>query len=265
MTKLCLLTVLGLCLVGCGSGSGSTENNVTMQGGQWEYVVTPGDGSTTMYIEANVPQANAKFSGTNAVIFQPSQIGAVDSTSPIYCGGYDLNADITGSSLKGKFSIATQGVHFADFSGDLASNGQSISNGKYSGGACSVLNLPEVKGKFSGYTIAPINGTYTGTLTSSLYGPDVVTLSIKQNPDFSLTVSGTSVENGVSTVLVGSNLNSDTSVKGATVAIFGPSQNVNGSTDFTINAHANPAATQLTVAYMNFGPDEMVTGVLTRQ
>jgi hypothetical protein len=56
-----------------------------------------------------------------------------------------------------------------------------------------------------GYTIAPRNGTFTGTLNSSLYGADVVTLSITQNPDFSLNATRTSVANGVTTALISSN------------------------------------------------------------
>jgi hypothetical protein len=41
MKTLTLVVCLTIFLGGCGSGMGSTANNVTMQGGQWEYAVVP--------------------------------------------------------------------------------------------------------------------------------------------------------------------------------------------------------------------------------
>ena len=42
MKVLSLVVCLAIFIAGCGSGS--TANNVVMQGGQWEYVVTPENG-----------------------------------------------------------------------------------------------------------------------------------------------------------------------------------------------------------------------------
>jgi hypothetical protein len=269
------LPVVCICLLvaGCGSmGSSSTVSNVAMQAGQWEYVVVPEKGSITMYIDANVPGTNVQFSGTNAVIFQPSQVGVVDSTSPIYCTDLDISGGINGSGVSGKLSWGDPAVHFADFSGDLSANGQSISNGKYLGEACSGGNGPgtpgpQMNGTLTAYKIAPVNGTYTGTLNSSVYGAAVVTFIIKQNSDYSLNFSGMSVANGVTSMLVASTQPQSNIVTGATVYLGGTAENVNGSNGFSFAGHLNPTATQLTAAVMNLGTNETVTGTgtLTKQ
>jgi hypothetical protein len=276
MKVLSLVVCLAIFIAGCGSGS--TANNVVMQGGQWEYVVTPENGSITMLLDANLPGTNAQLSATNAQIFLPSQVELVGSTSPFYCSSFNIDASIRDSNLNGKLSWGYPAAHFADFSGDLAANGQSISSGTYSGGVCSVtsssvMSGPQINGKLTGYTIAPVNGTYRGTLTNSLYGPDVVTFTIAQNPDFSLKMSGTSVVNGVSTALVGSS----NSVSGALVFLLGTAENVNGSNYFSFSGHVNPTASQLTVVLMSFNPHplsdgepspvpaEILTGALTKQ
>ena len=58
-------------LWGCGPAGASSNENVTMQSGQWELVVTPDNGSTTMLLDANLSGTNAQVSATNAQIFQP--------------------------------------------------------------------------------------------------------------------------------------------------------------------------------------------------
>lgn len=269
-------------LWGCGSAGASSTENVTMQSGQWELAVTPDNGSTTMLLDANLSGTNTQLSATNAQIFQPSQVGLVGSTSPIYCSSLSIDATVKKNNLSAKLEwiAATDSLgHFGDLSGELSANGQSISNGNYSGGICSVtlnpkVSGPQINGKLTGYTIAPVSGTYSGTLTNSLYGRDVVTFTIMQNPDFSLNMSGTSVVNGVSTALVGGSSNS---VVGGLVFLQGTAQNVNESKYFTFSGHVNPTARQLTVTIMSFNPqplsdgepspvtEQTLTGVLTKQ
>lgn len=272
MKNRALVVCLAVCLAGCGAGQMvSTAKNVVMQGGQWEFVVVPDNGAITMDVDANLPATNLQFSGTNALIFQPSQIPLMaGSTSPVYCSSFNINGVINGGGMSGKMSWGDPAVHFANFSGDLAANGQSISNGTYSGEACNVRNGPgnpgpQMKGTLTGYTIAPVNGTYSGTLTSSLHGAEVVTFVISQNADFSLNMTGTSVENGVSTTFVPTAQPLANIVFGATVYLAGSAASANGSNNFTFAGHLNPTATQLTVAVMTLGPSETLSGTLTKQ
>jgi hypothetical protein len=268
MKALTLVVCLAVFLGGCGSASSSsTANNVMMQGGQWEYVAVPENSTIPMYIEANLPNTNAAFSIGNIRFFQPSEIDLPNGTAPIECDNLSMNATIAGTTLSGKFSAPPSNI--ASFSGELAANGQSISSGTYSGGTCSdPPNGTQVKAKFTGSTIPPANGTFTGTLESNLYGPAVVTLTITQNPDFSLNFSGTSVENGVTTHLTATG-EQNTLVVGAMVYLGGSAININGSNSFNFEAHLNANATQMTITSMYFGPltpaPETLTGALTKQ
>jgi hypothetical protein len=96
-----------------------------------------------------------------------------------------------------------------------------------------------------------------------------VTFVITQNPDFSLNVSGTSVENGVTTIFAllpqSQSPTSLGAVTGASVFWGGTAENVNGSQSFSFSGHLNPTATQLTATIFQVGPNETVTGTLTRQ
>jgi hypothetical protein len=277
MKNASLVVCLGMFMLGCGSGNMvNAAKNVVMKGGQWEYVVTPDTGGNALNFEANVPGTNLQFNGTNAVLFYPSQVGLTGpTTTPIYCSPFAFDGEIEGDTVKGNFDWANTTERFANFSGALAADGQSISNGTYSGQSCANGDSPgtpkpNFKGTLTGQTIAPANGTYSGTLTSSLFGADVVTFVITQNPNFSLNISGTSVENGVTTtfaLLPQSPVSSGSKgvVTGATVAWSGSAENVNGSQSFSFSGHLNPTATQLTATIFQVGPNETVTGTLTRR
>jgi len=253
--------VMCLCLLaGCGASSiPSTANNVLMKGGQWEFVVEAEDGAAATYYEANMPATNVGFNVANAQIFQPSQ-WTVPNTEPIFCGGYFLDGNISGAKLGGKIAGGFPLATFASFSGELDADGQSISTGQYSGGTCRVNGTLNTKGAFTGYTVPPLNGMFTGTLTSSLHGATVVAISFTQNDDFTITATGTSVENGVTSALSASGQNSI--VLGATPLFGGTATNVNGSSQFGAFGHLNPLATQLMIEIDN-GSDSL-TGTLTK-
>ena len=278
MKTAALVVCLGMVVLGCGSGNMvNVANNVVMKGGQWEYIVTPNSGGATLNFEENVPGTNLQFNGTNAMIFYPSQVGLTGpTTTPIYCSPFAVNGEINGNAVKGNFDWGDTSQRFASFSGELAADGQSLSNGAYSGQSCSGGDgpgtpQPDFKGTLTGNIIAPANGTYSGKLTSSLFGADVVTFVITQNPDFSLNISGTSIENGVTTMFASlpqSQVPAAASlgaVTGASVFWGGTAQNVNGSQSFSFSGHLNPTATQLTATLFEVGPNETVTGTLTRQ
>src|ERR1700722_1954540 len=202
MKNVALEVCLGVFMLGCGSGNMvNVAKNVVMKGGQWEYMATPDSSGNALNFEANVPGTDLQFNGTNAMIFYPSQVGLTGpTTTPIYCSPFAFSGEINGDAVKGNFDWGDTSERFANFSGELAADGQSISNGTYSGQSCANGDAPgtpkpNFKGTFTGQIIAPVNGTYSGTLTSSLFGADVVSFVIAQNSDFSLNISGTSVEN----------------------------------------------------------------------
>src|SRR5579871_3316033 len=153
MLVVCMAIVLSGYFSGCGAASASStstlENNVTMQGGQWEYVVTPDNGGTAMYLGVNLTKTNADFNANNLVIFQPSQITLTQNTGPIACSGYSFMGVIGGAKFDGELGTPTGA--FGSFSGELSSNGQSISNGKYSGQGCAAIPS-KVTGSLTGYT-----------------------------------------------------------------------------------------------------------------
>lgn len=274
MKNAAVVVCLGMFMLGCGSGNMvNVAKNVVMKGGQWEYVATPDGGGNALNFEANVPGTNLQFNGTNAMIFEPSQVGlTVPTTTPIYCSPFGFNGEINGDTVKGDFDWGDTSERFATFSGKLASDGQSISNGTYSGQSCANGDgpgtpKPNFKGTFTGQIIAPVNGTYGGTLTSSLFGADVVTFVITQNSDFSLNISGTSVENSLTTTfaLLPQSLVPPAAVTGANVGWSGTAKNVNGSQNFSFSGHLNPTATKLMVTIFQVGSNETVTGTLARQ
>jgi len=161
----------------------------------------PEDGGITMYFGANLPTTSAAFNASNAAIFQPSQIALTQNIAPIACQGYLISGTINGTKIAGLFDNMVAGTNFASFSGQLSPNGQAISDGKYSGQKCGG-NPSNVSGTLTAYTVAPLNGTFTGTLTSNPFGSDTMTVAFTQNPDFSVNVMGTFVENGVTTTFV---------------------------------------------------------------
>jgi hypothetical protein len=259
MLVVCLFAVLSMCVSGCGSANAS--ENVTMQGGQWEYVVTPENSGITMYFGTNLPMTSASFNTNNTVIFQPSQVSSTQNVEPIVCSTYALNGAIDGTKIDGKFDTPT--AAFASFSGQLSSNGQSISNGKYDGEACAIASTAKIKGTLTGYTVAPISGTFTGKLTSSSFGADVMTIAFTQNSDFSLNFSGTSVENGVTTSFTNMTGATESFIVGGTVLFGANTVNVNGKSQFSGMGHLSPDEKQLLLRID--GPNDSAVGTLTKR
>jgi hypothetical protein len=231
-----------------------------MQGGQWEYAVVPENGGNTMYFGINLPTTSAAFNASNVAIFQPSEITLTQNTGPIVCQGYFISGIIKGMKIDVQFDTGTN-TDFASFSGQLSSNGQAISDGKYSGQNCSLGN-EHVSGTLTGYTVPPLNGTFKGTLTSNLFGSDIMTVAFTQHPDFSVNAMGTLVENGMTTSFV--NVAGSSDIVGGAVFFGANTVNVNGNGSFDVLGHLNPAATQLTL-YLTSANDETAIGTLTKQ
>jgi len=271
MKSYCVLVCSALFLTACGSaGTVSTANNVTMQGGQWEFAVAPTDGSSPFYIDMNLSTTNGPLSVSNASIYNSAVVGLPHADAPIYCGSFNLAGAISQATLKGNLTWGQATSRFASLAGILASDGKSFSQGSYSGQSCTlsaspVSSGPHTEAVLTGYLVPPVNGTFTGILNSSLHGPATVTLSITQNPDFTLAFSGTLVENGVTSMLTPLANPASAAVTGATIGLGGTATSVNGSSPVDFAGHLNSQATQITVTNMSSGSDELFTGSLTRQ
>jgi hypothetical protein len=122
------------------------------------------------------------------------------------------------------------------------------------------------------YTVAPVSGTFTGTLNGSSSGPDQISVQVSQDSNYGITASGTSVQAGVTTSLSispsdanpnGSVGTTYSNVIGATVQASGTSSNVNGNGTFQVFGHFDPKATQIQIGYT--GNAGIETGTLTKQ
>jgi hypothetical protein len=269
-----LTLVLCVALFGCGSGSysngGGSPSSPTMQAGQWEFVVTPSSGAPPAYIETNLTLATNQVSSDplNTVLFK---FGGTVGGQFSFCNNWALSAVVAngvfGGNGGGSLYSPGQGGPEAIFSGGtIASNGQSVSGGSYTdNGSFCDLESAKTSGTLTGYTVAPLNGTFSGTLTGSTQ-PQQVTLQITQDSHFGITASGTSVLPGVTTNLAispgGTGLNN---VIGATVQAVGTATNVNGSSAFIVIGHFNPTGTQITVSEEQTSGFVEGTGTLTKQ
>jgi hypothetical protein len=228
-----ILSLMGCGGVGSSSTTPSTPQGPTMQAGQWEFVATPSSGAPPVYIETNLALApNQVTSGVfSTLLFKFGGVGGQFSI----CDNYSINGivanGILGGSLPDGVSGATllvgsSGVE-ANFSATIASNGQSVSSGSYTdtNGFC-LWEPVNTSGTFTGYAVAPLNGTFSGTLSGSGQ-PQQVTLQITQDSNLGITASGTSVQTGVTTTLAISPAASGSysNVIGATVQASGTSNN----------------------------------------
>jgi hypothetical protein len=258
-----LAVVLCAVLAACGgttsgsSGGNSGATNATMQAGQWEFVVTPTNGGPAQYLEANLADSG---NGVFSTVFNTEGYSAANGG----CVNFSVSANISGNSLTG--SVSSGGSTTGTFSATAASNGQSVSKGSYSGESPDCDSAGTFT--FTGYTVAPLNGTFTGTLSGE-NGPDQITISVAQNANFGITASGTSVQAGVTSQLAitpdgtpTDNTGGYSNVIGALLEVNGTATNANGSESFQVVGRFNASGTQIQI--LAFGSD-VETGTLTKQ
>ena len=265
------LLFVSIVLAGCG-GAGTSNppppTGPTMQAGQWEFVATPTSGAKPVYLEADLVlspgQVTSAHLQTNLFQFG-GPIGGVFSN----CLGYDASASVANGILGGMSTpqvgvLEASGSLEANFSATIDSNGQSVSGGSYTDYAtfCG-FESAKTSGTFTGYIVAPLNGTFSGTLSGT--SSDQITIQITQDSNLGITATGTSVRAGVTTNLsispAGSSSNSN--IIGATVQGNGTTSNVNGNSTFGVFGHFNPKGTQIQiVGNFQWGTE---TGTLTKQ
>ena len=249
-----------------GNGGGT---NATMQAGQWEFAVTPPttSGEPPYFVEANLTDSGNGIFSTSVNTTDYCSGGTEDSD-------VTLNGTIAGDALTGTVGVGNGGPTVPiPISATVASGGKSVSQGTIGSGLDCVEYSWQLgsnnnnSGTFTGYTVAPVNGTFKGTLTSNMYGPDVVTVTISQDANFGIAVSGTSAENAVTTSLSISPAGGELGVNevvGAQIQAQGTATNINGSQPFQVIGQLNAVGTQITII-VNEQSGEQQTGTLTKQ
>lgn len=260
MKKPLMLLPLLVTFAACGSGGGVTPNptpptpNATMQQGQWEFVAP--SSNFTIYAEANLQDSGDGIFSTSV---NTAQYVQVPPNTTAVCLNLTLNGTISGNALTGSFDVPVgtnvPAGNIFTFSATI-SNNKSVSGGTFSSlgenTACFVTSA-HTSGTFQGYTIAPVNGTFTGTLSWGINGQnhEVVVLNLTQGANFSISGSGTDTSSTgvVSTLsfipsggtpggLVESN------VIGAILYATGTWKNAMQSSPLLLTGRLNPSATR---------------------
>jgi hypothetical protein len=250
-TVFVLIVVAGLSA--CGGGSGGGGNNggggsaAQMQAGQWEFHVVQNDSGYGYYLEANiVDSGDGIFSTSPNTTEYCGEIG-----SPAVDPGMTLSAAFSGDALTGSILASNDPGVSTTFSATVASDGKSVSAGTISASdlVCAWSGTGSSNngagGTFSGYTVAPINGTFVGTLSGD-GSPDQVSMTISQDANFGITASGTVNQAGTVSALVitpEGNIGGVNEIVGAQIQASGT---IAGG-PFTLIGQSDPQGDQLSV------------------
>lgn len=266
-----LLCVLCIALLGCGSGGSynggsNSTSNPTMHTGQWEFTIASTNGNPNIYMEADVssPSGNAGSLGSyvyETALFWPQTGGSIAGSFE-YCVNEQTTFSVTGNSVTAMlFSGSTQ---VAQATATLSADGKSMTGTYQLNGVSALCAAPvTASGTFTGQVIAPLTGTYKGTLSDG----SQLNVQITQDGSYNISASGTSVLPGVTTNLTispnpGGGSTSDSNVIGATVSGNGTATNVNGTQSFQVFGHFTADASQVSFASYN---GQWATGTLTKQ
>jgi hypothetical protein len=260
------LVCLAILLTGCGGGSSGsrtpTPTQVVMQTGQWEFTIASTNGNPNIYLEADMASTPVGAIGsyiTATALFWPQTGGSIAGLYD-YCVNWQTSVSVTGNSVTVLlFSGSTQ---VAQATATLSPDGKSMTGTFQLNGVAGLCAAPvTASGTFTGQVIAPLNGTYKGSLSDG----SQLTINVTQDSGYDITASGTSVLSGVTTNLtVGPNSGSAAynNVIGAAVSGGGTATNVNGTQTFQVNGHFTPDASQLSFVSYN---GQWSTGTLTKQ
>ena len=275
-----ILLIGVIALSGCGTGSkssgGSTPATSPIATGQWEFNFN----NSTYFVEVNLTDNGPGVaSGSGAIALEQSFFTAPSPAAAIGLGGCGLPSQnaIDGDSTANVFNGSLDVGNNEDdtLNGTLSANYTSISEGTVTGG--NVLCGQHVPlTTFTASVVPPINGTFSGTLTSSDGFQDQASFTLSENASQQLTLNGTTTGNGVSTAFsVPASSNTSTpsgpastnpaQVIGAYITGAGSATNASGTDNFTFTAHYNPATNQIYVRGYNTNTGEGLTGYLSQQ
>jgi hypothetical protein len=260
---------------GNGGGGGSNPPpppppTVTMQQGQWEFSVNNG----AYFIESNLTDASGTVTSTvyNTAVLNPQPVVA-GQPGGFDCGNVGLSATISEDTLTG--TVGSDGATEINFSGTVASNGQSVTNGTFSnvsppGTGCAPEGAA-TSGTFTGYVVPSLTGTYSGQITSwpSNTTPYSCTLTLTQNSDFSISGTGVATSEGyVQNFTFPAATGNTSGVIGATFNLSGSWSSGTQSQVMQLTGHSNPSGSQITVTILygdGPGDNDWWTGTLTKQ
>jgi hypothetical protein len=258
------LIVLAVMMSGCGATSSPT-NPQNMQLGQWEFAVTSTNGSPVVYVETDLSNGGGTTgigSYINATAVFWNQTGGSIAGLYNYCLGTQTTFSVTGNNVTALVFVGS--TQLAQATATLSSDGKSM-QGTYqlSGTATAVCSTPlSATGTFTGQFVAPLNGTYKGSLSDG----SALMLQVTQDSNFGITASGTATLNGTTTNLTitpNSGPSSLNNVIGATVSSpSGVATNVNGTGTFQVFGHFTPDASKVSFVINN---GAWSTGTLTKQ
>jgi hypothetical protein len=279
--KWILLIVVIIALSGCGGGStysgGSTPATSPIATGQWEFNFN----NSAYLVEVNLSDNGPGVaSGGGAIALEQKFFSAPSPAAAIGLGGCNLpsqnaiDGDNTTSVFNGFLDIGNN--EDDTLNGIFSPEYTSISAGTVTGG--NVLcgqNVPLTT--FTATVVPPINGTFTGMLSSSDGFEDQASFAVSQTANSQqITFNGTTIGNGVTTTFsVPAPSNTSTpsgpastnpaQAIGAYIQGTGSATNPSGTYNFTFVAHYNSATKQIYVKGYNTNTGEGITGYLSQQ
>jgi hypothetical protein len=250
MKWLTLLAVL--CLVGCGAGSTSSVSTqpppaaeTTIQQGQWEFDFQPpvGVSGGDSFMEVNLQVTGTQFyAPTNGVTgyeqyFNPN-VEHSAFIGPPFPNGYIKemceNDTVSGSTSSNFVATVADGTDVANLTATISGANVTSFSGQWSANVgghepWQCLGDGTASSTFTATAIAPLNGTFAGTLQTSSGSTDQITMTISQNV-YTLSASGTATGYSLSI--------SQADIIGALVySTYGVLNSINGNLDFTLGGH----------------------------
>jgi hypothetical protein len=262
LTAVASLIILAVMMSGCGATSSPTNPYTSpgnMQLGQWEFTVVSTNGSPAVYVETDLSNGGGKTgigSYINATAVFWNQTGGSIAGLYDYCIGEQTTLSVTGNTVTALVFVGS--TQLAQATATLSSDGKSMQGTYQVGAATAVCSIPlSATGTFTGQFVAPLNGTYKGSLSDG----SALMLQVTQDSNFGITASGTATLNGTTTNLtITPSLNN---VIGATVSsTSGVATNVNGTGTFQVFGHFTPDASTVSFVINN---GAWSTGTLTKQ
>jgi len=257
-------------LIGCGAEGMQTPNNTpvmphqgSIQAGQWEFTFSSASGSQNVYVESDLTSlpVGGIVSNTTATALYWNQTGGSLANLYSYCLGLQATFSVSGDTVTALLFEGTNQV--AKATATLSADGNSMNGSFQLSGATVPCGAPlGVNGTFNGQVIAPLSGTYTGSLSDG----NQWTMQIMQNSNFDINGNGTTTAQGVTTNFsLGSNsaFPAHNDVIGAIVTGSGNATNVNGTQQLQVFGHFIPDASQ--VSFVITSGQNLAIGTLMKQ